>query len=86
MFIFLDVLNTGIHDTVVNKPTYLCLDVLNTGIQDNVENKPTYLCLDGLNTGIQDNVENKPVFDPDLHSELIIKHENKDIGNLIINI
>ena len=42
------------------------------------------LCLDVLNTGIQETVENKPVFDPDFHTELIIKDEFEDLdsGNL----
>ena len=30
-------------------------------------------------------MENKPVFDPVFHTELIIKHENEDIGNSIIH-
>ena len=42
------------------------------------------LCLDVLKTEIQETVENKPVFDPDFHTELIIKDEfeNLDSGNL----
>ena len=40
VFICLDVLNTGIQETVQNKPVFICLDVLNTGIQETVENKP----------------------------------------------
>ena len=42
------------------------------------------LCLDVLKTEIQETVENKPVFDPDFHTELIIKDEfeNIDSGNL----
>ena len=37
-----------------------------------------------MNTGIQETVENKPVFDPDFHTELIIKDEFEDLdsGNL----
>jgi len=39
-----------------------------------------------LNTGIQECAENKPVFeDTDFLTELIIKHENEDIGNSIIH-
>ena len=26
-------------------------------------------------------VENKPIFDPDFHTELIIKDENEDVGS-----
>ncbi|XP_023346866.1 uncharacterized protein LOC111715731 isoform X2 [Eurytemora carolleeae] len=37
---------------------------------------------DVLNTVIQDTVENKPVFDPDFHTELIIKHENEHTENM----
>ena len=42
------------------------------------------LCLDVLKTEIQETVENKPVFDPDFHTELIIKDEFEDLnsGNL----
>ena len=42
------------------------------------------LCLDVLKTEIQETVENKPVFDPDFHTQLIIKDEfeNLDSGNL----
>ena len=42
------------------------------------------LCLDVLKTEGQEAVENKPVFDPDLHTELIIKDEFEDFdsGNL----
>ena len=42
------------------------------------------LCLDVLNTEIKETVENKPVFDPNLHTELIIKDEFEyfDSGNL----
>ena len=40
--------------------------------------------LDVLNTEIQETVQNKPVFDPDFHTELIIKDEFEDFdsGNL----
>ena len=57
---------------------------MKTGIQDTVENKPIFLCLDVLKTGIQETVENTPVFDPDFHTELIIKDEFEDLdsGNL----
>ena len=57
---------------------------MKTGIQDTVENKPIFLCLDVLKTGIQETIENKPVFDPDFHTELIIKDEFEDLdsGNL----
>ena len=41
--------------------------------------KLLYLCLDVLNTGLQETVENKPVFDPDFHTELIIKDEFEDL-------
>ena len=43
-----------------------------------------FLCLDVLDTEIQETVENKPVFDPDFHTELIIKDEFEDFdsGNL----
>ena len=34
-----------------------------------------------MNTGIQDNLENKPVFDPDFHTELIIKDEYEDFDS-----
>ena len=32
-----------------------------------------------MNTGIQDTEQNKPVFDPEIHTELIIKDECEDI-------
>ena len=37
-----------------------------------------------METEIQETVQNKPVFDPDFHTELIIKDEfeNLDSGNL----
>ena len=37
-----------------------------------------------MKTEIQETVQNKPVFDPDFHTELIIKDEfeNLDSGNL----
>ena len=43
-----------------------------------------FLCLDVLDTEIQETVENKPVFDPDFHTELIIKDEYEDynLGNI----
>ena len=46
--------------------------------------KPVFLCLDVSNNGINETVENKPVFDPDFHTELIIKDEfmHLDSGNL----
>ena len=46
--------------------------------------KPVFLCLDVSNNGIKETVENKPVFDPDFHTELIIKDEFEDLdsGNL----
>ena len=69
-------MNTGIQDTV-----YIYLDVLNTGIQDTVF---IYIYLDVLNTEIQDSVENKPVFDPDFHTELIIKDEYEDFYSGIV--
>ena len=70
----------GIQNTVQSKPIFICLDVLNTEIQNTVQSKPIFICLDVLNTGIQ----NKPVFDPELHTEFIIKDEceNITIGNL----
>ena len=34
--------------------------------------------VDVLKTEIQETVENKPVFDPDFHTELIIKDEFED--------
>ena len=42
------------------------------------------LCLDVLKTEIQETVQNKPVFDPDFHTEQIIKDEfeNLDSGSL----
>ena len=80
----LDVLNTGIQETVENKPVFLLFRLLKTGIQETVENKSVFLCLDVLKTGIQETVENTPVFDPDFHTELIIKDEFEDLdsGNL----
>jgi len=58
--------------------------VIRRGRGINILSKLLFLCLDVLNTVIQDTEENKPVFDPDFHTELIIKHENEDIGNSII--
>ena len=37
--------------------------------------------LDVSNNGIKETVENKPVFDPDFHTELIIKDESKDLDS-----
>ena len=54
---------------------------MNTGIQDTVF---IYIYLDVLNTEIQDSVENKPVFDPDFHTELIIKDEYEDFYSGIV--
>ena len=34
-----------------------------------------------MKTEIQETVENKPVFDPHLHTELIIKHDKQNSGN-----
>ncbi len=34
-----------------------------------------------MNTEIQETVEHKPVFDPDFHTELIIKHEFEDLNS-----
>ena len=50
--------------------------VLYTRIQDTL-----YICSAVLNTGIHDTVENKPVFDPDFHTELIIKDEYEDFDS-----
>ena len=72
-------MNTGIQDTLQNKPIYVCLDVLNTGIQDTVQRKPIFVFLDELNTGIQDTGQSKPVLDAEFHTELIIKDECEDI-------
>ena len=53
-------------------------------ISKNYKKNHTYnLCfyiyyLDVLNSGIQNTVENIPVFDPDFHTELIIKDEYED--------
>ena len=46
--------------------------------------KPVFLCLDVSNNRINETVENKPVFDPDFHTELIIKDDCEDLdsGNL----
>ena len=43
--------------------------------------KPVFLCLDVSNNGIKEPVENKPVFDPDFHTELIIKDEFEDLDS-----
>ena len=43
--------------------------------------KPVFLCLDVSNNGIKETVENKPVFDPDFHTELIIKDEFEDLDS-----
>ena len=43
--------------------------------------KPVFLCLDVLETEIQETVQNKPVFDPDFHTELIIKDEFEDLDS-----
>ena len=40
--------------------------------------------LDILNTGIQDVENSKPVFDPDFHTELIIKDEYEDFYSGIL--
>ena len=39
-----------------------------------------YYYLDMLNTG-QESLQSKPVFDPDLHTELIIKDEIEDLNS-----
>ena len=41
-------------------------------------------CLGALNTGILDVENSKPVFDPEFHTELIIKDEYEDsnLGNM----
>ena len=43
--------------------------------------KPVFLCLDVLKTEKQETVEYKPVFDPDFHTELIIKDEFEDLDS-----
>ena len=43
--------------------------------------KPVFLCLDVSNNGINETVENKPVFDPDFHTELIIKDQFEDLDS-----
>ena len=37
------------------------------------------LCFDVLNNGIKERVQNKPVFNPDFHTELILKDEFEDL-------
>ena len=65
----------------LSKPVFLCSDVLKTEIQETVENKPVFIRLDVLKTEIQETVQNKPVFDPDFHTELIIKDEFEDLDS-----
>ena len=43
--------------------------------------KPVFLCLDVLKTEIQETVQIKLVFDPDFHTELIIKDEFEDLDS-----
>ena len=38
-----------------------------------------HICLEVLTTGLQDTAQNKPVFDPEIHTELIIKDEFNDL-------
>ena len=52
---------------------------MDTGIQNTVLSKPIFICLDVLENGIQDSEQIKPVFDPEIHSELMIKDECEDI-------
>ena len=52
---------------------------MDTGIQNTVLSKPVFICLDVLENGIQDSEQIKPVFDPEIHTELMIKDEFEDI-------
>ena len=72
-------MDTGIQNTVQSKPVFIWLDVLDTEIQNTVLNEPVCICLDVLENGIQDSEQIKPVFDPEIHTELMIKDEFEDI-------
>ena len=51
---------------------------------DNLPLEQPFVLLGALNTGILDVENSKPVFDPDFHTELIIKdgYEDSNLGNM----